>query len=56
PTGNKLRIPQKGYVDKNDNRGNLYLIISIVNPPSVNDKMKTLYKELMETNGYTPKR
>jgi len=55
-TGNKLRIPQKGYVDKNDNRGNLYLIISIVNPPSVNDKMKTLYKELMETNGYTPKR
>lgn len=55
-TGNKLRIPQQGYIDKQGNRGHLYLKISIVNPPHANEKMKSLYKELMAANGYVPKR
>lgn len=55
-TGNKLRIPGKGYVDKYNNRGNLYLNIRIVNPPSVNDKMRKLYEQMKEENHYVPVR
>lgn len=55
-TGNKLRIPGQGYTDRNHNRGNLYLNISIVNPPVIDEKMKKLYRELMEHNPVAPRR
>ncbi len=55
-SNNKLRISGKGYVDKNNNRGNLYLNINIVNPPALNDKMRKLYEQLKSENNYIPGR
>ncbi|MBC8587326.1 DnaJ C-terminal domain-containing protein [Paratissierella segnis] len=54
-SGNKLRIPRKGYRDLNDNIGDLYLEINIVNPPRLSDKEIKLYEELSKLSNYNPR-
>lgn len=50
-TDTKLRIPGKGYVDRQGMRGNLYIKVRIVNPKNINEEMKRLYERLGELAG-----
>jgi curved DNA-binding protein len=45
-TGSKIRLSKKGYIDRNNNRGDLYLKIRIVNPSVINSRTKELYEKL----------
>lgn len=54
-SGKKIRIPKKGYRDMKDKKGNLYLEMNIVNPPSLNKRQKELYEELKEITDYKPR-
>lgn len=47
-TDTKLRIPGKGYIDRQGRRGNLYIKIRIVNPKQINEEMKKLYEKLRD--------
>ncbi len=47
--GKKIRIPGKGYRDMEGNKGDLYIIANIVNPPKLTEKQKKLYEQLKET-------
>ncbi|MFY9213366.1 MAG: DnaJ C-terminal domain-containing protein [Tissierellaceae bacterium] len=53
--GKKIRIPNKGYRDMKGNRGNLYIEINIVNPPSLTKEEEKLYKKLSEISRYNPR-
>jgi curved DNA-binding protein len=46
--GSKLRASKKGYIDKNGNRGNLYITLRIVNPKVITPQIKELYEKLSE--------
>ncbi|MGO1470125.1 MAG: DnaJ C-terminal domain-containing protein [Tissierella sp.] len=48
-SGKRIKIPKKGYKDRKENRGDLYLKINIVNPESLSKKQKTLYEKLKNT-------
>ena len=52
----KLKLRGKGYVDKNGNRGDLYLTILIVNPESLSQSEKELYEKLSKVSDYKPER
>ena len=54
-SGNKLRIPRKGYRDMKDNVGDLYLEINIVNPPRLSEEETKLYEELSKLSNYNPR-
>jgi len=47
-TGSKLRALKKGYIDKNGRRGDLYIILRIVNPKVITPQIKKLYEKLSE--------
>lgn len=47
-TGNKIRVAGKGYIDRNGNRGDLFLKVKIVNPEKLNEAQKKLYEKLKE--------
>ncbi|NLY77689.1 MAG: J domain-containing protein [Tissierellia bacterium] len=47
--GKKIRIPGKGYRDMDGNRGDLYIIVNIVNPPNLTEEQKKLYQQLKES-------
>lgn len=47
-TDTKLRIPGKGYIDRQGRRGNLYIKIRIVNPKQINKEMIKLFERLRE--------
>ena len=47
-TDTKLRIPEKGYIDRQGRRGNLYIKIRIVNPRYITDDMKKLFEGLRD--------
>ena len=47
-TGSKLRALKKGYIDKNGRRGDLYIILRIVNPKVTTPQIKKLYEKLSE--------
>lgn len=53
--GTRMRLPGKGFVDLKDNRGDLYLEITIVNPPDLRDEDKKLYRKLKENIDYNPR-
>lgn len=54
-TGKKMRLPKKGYVDLKGNTGDLYIEISIVNPPDLSEEELELYKKLKEKSSYNPR-
>jgi curved DNA-binding protein len=45
-TGSRIRIADKGFKNRQGQRGDLYLNIKIVNPPSLNAEEKKLYEQL----------
>lgn len=47
--GKKIRVPNKGYRDMDGNTGDLYIVVNIVNPSSLTEKQKELYRQLKET-------
>lgn len=54
-SGKRMRLPKKGYVDLKGNSGDLYLEISIVNPPELSEEELELYKKLKEKSSYNPR-
>ncbi len=53
--GTRMRLPGKGFMDLKKNKGDLYLEILIVNPPSLTEEEKELYKKLKEEVQYNPR-
>lgn len=47
-TGNRIRVPGKGYKDKKGSRGDLFLRVKLVNPDKMNKEQMELYKKLKE--------
>ncbi len=54
-SGKKMRLPKKGYVDLKGKTGDLYVEISIVNPPELSKEELELYKKLKEKSSYNPR-
>ena len=44
--GSRIRMREQGYYRKDKTRGDLYIKINIVNPTSLSDKDKEIYKDL----------
>ena len=55
-SGKKIRIPRSGYSDMNGNTGDLYIEITIVNPPHLTEEQKELYKKLRDISNYNPRK
>lgn len=47
-SGNKIKVPNKGYKDMQGKRGNLYVEIKIVNPSSLPPEGEEAYKKLRQ--------
>jgi curved DNA-binding protein len=54
-SGKRMRLSKKGYIDLKGNTGDLYVEISIVNPPDLSEEELELYKELKEKSKYNPR-
>ena len=50
-SGESIRIPGKGYPNSIGGRGDLYLKVSINNPPHLNEKQLELFRKLKELDG-----
>ena len=53
--GKRIRVPNKGYVDMNNNTGDLYIEVNIVNPPHLSEEEVKLYEELKKISSYNPR-
>jgi len=49
-TDSRIRVPGKGYKDKNGKCGDLFLNIRIVNPTVISNEMRELYEKLKKLN------
>ena len=47
-TDNRIRVAGRGYKDRNNTRGDLYVRIKIVNPPVLSKEQKELYEKLRQ--------
>lgn len=54
-SGQKIRVPNKGYRDMNGNEGVLYIEMVIVNPSHLTSEEKKLYKKLKDISTYNPR-
>ena len=54
-SGQRIRIPKKGYRDMKGNEGDLYIETVIVNPPHLTEKEKSLYEKLSDISTYNPR-
>lgn len=54
-SGKRMRLPKKGYVDLKGNTGDLYVEITIVNPPELSKEELGLYEKLKEISTYNPR-
>lgn len=48
-SGQKIKIPKKGFMDRNNNRGDFYLKITINNPSFLTDEQLDCYETLKNT-------
>lgn len=55
-SGQKLRIPGKGYRDRKGKRGDLFIKLKIVMPPRLSDEEKALYANLKRLSTWNPRR
>ena len=46
--GGKIKLSGKGYFDAKGKRGNLYILVNIINPEKLDSDSEKLYKELMQ--------
>jgi curved DNA-binding protein len=51
-TGSRIRIAGKGYKNRQGRRGDLYLNVKIVNPPSLSSEEKKLYEQLSKVSRF----
>lgn len=54
-SGKKMRLAKKGYTDLKGKTGDLYVEITIVNPPSLSEEELELYEKLKEISTYKPR-
>ena len=54
-TGEKIRIPNKGYYANKESRGDLIAEVKIVVPKHLTDKEKKVYKELSKISKFNPR-
>lgn len=54
-SGEKIRIPNKGYYINDKERGDLIVEIKIVLPKNLNSKEKELYKKLKDVSKFNPR-
>lgn len=53
--GKRIRIPGKGFPNKNGAAGDMYLLVSIDVPTKPSDEVKELYKKLSEISKFNPR-
>lgn len=53
--GQKIRVPKKGFQNKNGDVGDMYLVESIVVPQNPSDAEKELYQKLAEVSSFDPR-
>lgn len=51
----RIRIPKMGYEDMDGKKGDLYMEVNIVNPPTITEEEKELYEKLKELSDYNPR-
>ena len=54
-SGEKLRIPNKGYHDGKGERGDLIAEVKIIVPKKLNDTERSLYEKLKEVSNFNPR-
>lgn len=54
-TGDKIKIPNKGYKYGNGERGNLYIQIKIVTPKALTSEEKRIFEELNNISKFNPR-
>ena len=54
-TGEKIRIPNKGYYSNKGNRGDLVAEVKIVVPKTLSNEEKNIYKELSKISKFNPR-
>lgn len=54
-TGEKIRIPNKGYYSTKEDRGDLVAEVKIVVPKTLSDEEKNVYKELSKISKFKPR-
>ena len=54
-TGERLRVPNAGYINKDNTRGDLLLEIKIMIPKHITEDEEALYKELGRVSEYSPR-
>ena len=55
-SGEKIRLPQKGYKDGKGGRGDLVAEVKITVPKELSEEEKELYKKLAETSKFNPRK
>lgn len=50
----RIRIAEKGYRNRQEQRGDLYLKVKIVNPPKLSPEEKQLYEQLSKVSKFHP--
>ena len=51
-TGSRIRVPGKGYKNKNGKCGDLFLMVKIVNPTVISNEMRELYEKLKKLTAH----
>ena len=54
-SGEKIRIPNKGYFADKQTRGDLVAEVKVVVPKHLTDKEKNIYKELSKISKFNPR-
>lgn len=54
-SGEKLRIPGKGYIDKDGNRGDLVAEVKIVVPRLLDENEYEIYEKMKEVSSFNPR-
>ena len=54
-SGEKIRIPNKGYYANNDERGDLVAEVKIAVPKNLTENEKEIYQKLSEVSKFNPR-
>ncbi|MEZ0199029.1 DnaJ C-terminal domain-containing protein, partial [Pseudomonas qingdaonensis] len=54
-SGQRLRVPGKGLVNKQGERGNLYAQLKVVMPPASDESARELWTKLSEKAAFNPR-
>ena len=54
-TGEKIKIPNKGYKDGNGARGDLFAEVKIMVPKELTDEEKAIFEKLNKISNFNPR-